>query len=299
GGGGGVGQLPAQPQNVQASDGAYPDKIRITWKAVSGAKTYRIYFSKTGLAGSFTQIAEVPSGTTSYDDTRATLTMCTEYWYAVSAWNDVGEGPLSVADSGYLGGTLEQVKTDKIKVTVTPSGTDANKATVKLEWEAVKDAAKFGVDYEIWRRVPAEISRKIGVAPSTTYEDTVEIGRTYYYKIRAVSSYSCITPGPFSGEVEVVVACNPAPPAHVTATKSGAQITVSWDPVTGAQKYQIYRSTSADGVYTYVGETTGTSYTDSPPIPSPGSVTYYYKVKTCVACGCGGLSGASNGVTLP
>ncbi|MGC8963586.1 MAG: fibronectin type III domain-containing protein [Candidatus Bipolaricaulaceae bacterium] len=299
GGGGGVGQLPAQPQNVQASDGAYPDKIRITWKAVSGAKTYRIYFSETGLAGSFTQIAEVPSGTTSYDDTRATLTMCTEYWYAVSAWNDVGEGPLSVADSGYLGGTLEQVKTDKIKVTVTPSGTDANKATVKLEWEAVKDAAKFGVDYEIWRRVPAEISRKIGVAPSTTYEDTVEIGRTYYYKIRAVSSYSCITPGPFSGEVEVVVACNPAPPAHVTATESGAQITVSWDPVTGAQKYQIYRSTSADGVYTYVGEATSTTYTDSPPLPPSGTVTYYYKVKTCVACGCGGLSGASNGVTLP
>ncbi len=298
GGGGGVGQLPAQPQNVQASDGAFPDKIRITWRAVSGAKTYRVYFSPTGVAGTFAQIAEVPSGTTSYDDTRAALQMCTEYWYAVSAWNEVGEGPLSVADSGYLGGTLEQVKTDKIKVTVTPSSTNANQAQVKLEWEAVKDATKFNVYYEIWRRVPADVSKKVGQETDLAYEETVEIGRTYYYKIRACSTYSCIPCGPFSGEVEVVVACNPAPPTNVTATKSGAQVTVSWEAVSGAQKYQVYRSTSATGTYTYIGETTGTSFTDSPPLPSSGQVTYYYKVKTCVACGCGGLSAASNGVTF-
>jgi fibronectin type 3 domain-containing protein len=96
----------------------------------------------------------------------------------------------------------------------------------------------------------------------------------------------------------VVVACNPAPPTDVTATKSGYQVTVSWTAVSGAQKYQIYRSTSATGTYVYVGESTSTSYEDSPPLPSSGSVTYYYKVKTCVACGCGGLSGASNGVTF-
>jgi hypothetical protein len=239
----------------------------------------------------------VPSGTTSYDDTTVTV-LCQEYWYAVSAWNDAGEGPLSVPDSGYLGGTLEQVKTDKIKVTVTPSGTDATKATVKLEWDAVKDATKFGVYYEIWRRAPAEVSTKIATTNATSYEDTVEIGKTYYYKIRACSTYSCILCGPYSGEVTVVVACNPAPPTTVTATKSGNQVTVSWTAVTGAQKYQIYRSTSATGTYAYAGESTGTSYTDSPPLPSSGSVTYYYKVKTCVACGCGGLSEASSGVTF-
>jgi len=172
------------------------------------------------------------------------------------------------------------------------------KATVKLEWDAVKDATKFGVYYEIWRRAPAEVSTKIATTTATSYEDTVEIGKTYYYKIRACSTYSCILCGPYSGEVTVVVACNPAPPTTVTATKSGDQVLVSWTAVSGAQKYQIYRSTSATGTYVYVGESTGTSYTDTPPLPSSGSVTYYYKVKTCVACGCGGLSGASNGVTF-
>lgn len=299
GGGGGGTQLPGQVRGVSASDGTYPDKIRITWNSVSGAKTYRVYRSPTGVEGTFSQIAEVPSGTTSYDDTTID-DLCDEYWYAVSAWNDAGEGPLSVPDSGYLGGTLEQVKTDKIKVTVTPSGTDATEATVKLVWDAVKDATKFGVYYEIWRRAPAEVSMKIATTTATSYEDTVEIGKTYYYKIRACSTYSCILCGPYSGEVTVVVACNPAPPTNVTATKSGNQVIVSWTAVNGAQKYQIYRSTSATGTYVYVGESpsTSTSYTDSPPLPSSGSVTYYYKVKTCVACGCGGLSGASNGVTF-
>jgi hypothetical protein len=127
GGGGGGTQLPGQVRGVSASDGTYPDKIRITWNSVSGAKTYRVYRSPTGVEGTFSQIAEVPSGTTSYDDTTVT-DLCQEYWYAVSAWNDAGEGPLSVPDSGYLGGTLEQVKTDKIKVTVTPSGTDATES---------------------------------------------------------------------------------------------------------------------------------------------------------------------------
>jgi len=298
GGGGGGAQLPGQVSGVSASDGTYYDKIRITWNSVSGARTYRVYRSTTGVEGTFSQIAEVPSGTTSYDDTTIT-TLCQEYWYAVSAWNDAGEGPLSVPDSGYLGGTLEQVKTDKIKVTVTPSSTDATEATVKLEWEAVKDATKLGVYYEIWRRAPATISTKIAETTNTNYEDTVEIGKTYYYKIRACSTYECILCGPFSGEVTVVVACNPAPPTNVTATKSDTtKVTVSWSAVNGAQKYQVYRSTSATGAYTYIGETTGTSYTDEPPIPSSGSVTYYYKVKTCVACGCGGLSAASNGVTF-
>lgn len=297
GGGGGGAALPAQPRNVAASDGTYYDRIRVTWEGVSGAKTYRVYFSTTGLVGSFVQIAEVPSTTTSYDDARASLALCQEYWYAVSAWNEVGEGPLSVPDSGYRGGTLEAVKTEKIKYSITY--TSATQATVTLTWEAVKDADKFGVQYEMWRRVPGDYSRRIATVADTTWTDTVEINRTYYYKIRATSSHSCILPGPFSGEVEVVVACNPAPPALVTAAKSGTQVLVSWSAVSGAASYQVYRSTSKDGAYTFVAETNAISYTDSPPVPSTGTVTYYYKVKTCVSCGCGGLSSASEGVTLP
>lgn len=296
GGGGGGDQAPGQVQGVSASDGTYYDKIRITWNSVSGATTYRVYYQTQ--SGTFIQLAEVPSGTTSYDDARTAITMCQEVWYAVSAWNDAGEGPLSVPDSGYKGGTLQAVDASKVETTITPSSTNANEATVKLEWEAVKDADKLGAVYEIWR-LDIGTYQKVGQTESTTFLDTVALGRTYRYKIRTCSDFPCITCAPFSGEIQISVACNPTPPSNISANKSGNQVTVSWSAVTGAQKYQVFRSTQADGTYTYVGDAEATanpSYTDSPPIPSSGTVTYYYKVKTCVACGCGPLSSPSDGV---
>ncbi|MBC7109295.1 MAG: hypothetical protein H5T41_11050, partial [Methanomassiliicoccales archaeon] len=304
GGGGGGDQAPGQVQGVSASDGTYYDKIRITWNSVSGAKTYRVYFSETGVADTFTQLAEVPSGTTSYDDTRTKIGnqdfgMCKKVWYAVSAWNDAGEGPLSVPDSGYKGGTLQAVDASKVETTVTP--VSATQATVKLEWEAVKDADKLGAVYEIWR-LDIGTYQKVGQTASTTFLDTVELGRTYRYKIRTCSDLPCITCAPFSGEIQISVACNPTPPSKVTAEKitedSQAKIKITWPRVEGATSYQVYRSTSEDGAYTFVqtvadpGSGDNVEYKDTP----PSSGTYYYKVKTCVACGCGPLSSPSDGV---
>ncbi len=295
GGGGGTGQLPAQPQNVRASDGTDKEKIVVTWSSVTGADRYEVWRSTTGNDADFTRYGETTA--TSFQDTAPT--MCQVYWYRVRAGNAAGWGPDSVADSGYRGGTLEQVNTSKIKVTVTPA--TATTADVKLEWEAVKDATLFDVRYEIWRRGPAGAAALVHTTAALgtlTWTDTGRpLGTTFYYKIRAVSTYSCIVAGPFSGEVTATVACNPTPPATVTATKQSANsIKVDWSEVTGATGYEVYRSTSATGAYTKVhGPTSELTYTDTG-LPAG---TYYYKVKTCVACGCGGLSAASNGVTVP
>lgn len=317
GGGGGTPGLPAQPWNVAASDGAYADKIRVTWSSVSGARRYEIWKSDTD-TGTFTQLGETTG--TSYDDTSTTL--CQEWWYKVRACNEAGCGPDSVADSGYRGGTLEQVNTSKVKVTVTP--VSKTTADVKLEWEAVKDATLFDVRYEIWRRGTAGASalvHKTDAAGDLTWTDEdCPLGTTFYYKIRAVSTYRnliqppgtecpacglCILPGPFSGEVTATIACNPTPPGgtiNAEWSNSESKVYVSWTAVTGATGYEVYRATSPTGSYTKVGEVLSsppeqpaTTYTDTG-LPAG---TYYYKVKTCVACGCGGLSAASNAVTIP
>ncbi|MCR4392686.1 MAG: hypothetical protein NUV94_08035, partial [Candidatus Acetothermia bacterium] len=109
GGGGGGGAVPGQVKSVAASDGTYTDKIRVTWSGVTGATSYAVYRSETGNEGTFTQIAETT--TTSYDDTSTTLDPCWDYWYAVSAWNAAGEGPLSVPDPGYRGTKVTGVPT--------------------------------------------------------------------------------------------------------------------------------------------------------------------------------------------
>jgi fibronectin type 3 domain-containing protein len=297
GGGGGTGDLPGQPQNVTASDGTDKEKIVVTWSSVSGATRYEIWRCITGNDDDFVRYGETT--TTSFNDT--VQTMCEVFWYRVRAGNAVGWGPDSVADSGYRGGTLEQVNASKVEVTVTPA-TDTT-ANVTLEWEAVKDATLFNVRYEIWRRGTAgalTLVHTTGVGSLAWTDEGLPFGTTYYYKIRAVSTFGCIVAGPFSGEVQVTVACNPAAPTGVNAEPlADNDIKISWSAVNGAT-YEVYRATGTTGSYVKIGSTTLSSFIDRPPGPVPPStsVTYYYKVKTCMACGCGGLSAASNGVTI-
>ena len=63
-------------------------------------------------------------------------------------------------------------------------------------------------------------------------------------------------------------------PTGVTASVDGSSILISWQSVSGATKYKIYRSSSANGSYSLIGESSTTSYRDN----SPVSGYNYYKV---------------------
>ena len=54
--------------------------------------------------------------------------------------------------------------------------------------------------------------------------------------------------------------------------------TLKWNAVSGAAKYEVYRSTSRSGTYTKYSTQTSTSYTNSSYLTS--GTTYYYKVRT-------------------
>ena len=63
-------------------------------------------------------------------------------------------------------------------------------------------------------------------------------------------------------------------PTGVTASVDGSSILISWQSVSGATKYKIYRSSSANGSYSLIGESSTNSYRDN----SPVSGYNYYKV---------------------
>jgi len=68
-------------------------------------------------------------------------------------------------------------------------------------------------------------------------------------------------------------------PTGVAATQgtTTAGITVTWNAVSGAANYRVYRSTSADGLYYRIfPDATTTSWTDT---SISASVNYYYKVQ--------------------
>ncbi|GMA59818.1 penicillin-binding protein [Alicyclobacillus fastidiosus] len=65
-----------------------------------------------------------------------------------------------------------------------------------------------------------------------------------------------------------------AAPSQIQGHIQGTSVVLSWKPVTSALHYAIYRSTSANGSYVEVGNTSATSFTDSH-LPKGADVVYY------------------------
>ena len=75
-------------------------------------------------------------------------------------------------------------------------------------------------------------------------------------------------------------------PAVTGGNDSQGRPTLKWNAVSGAAKYEVYRSYSENGTYTKYSTTTGTSYTNTGYIENGN--TYYYKVRALDAKGTAG-----------
>ena len=167
-----------------------------------------------------------------------------------------------------------------IPTPTTPTSTTvsvASASSVKISWTKAAD-----VDgYEIYQATSKSGSYKlVKTTTSTSYTQTsLNAGTTYYYKVRSYktidgqtvySDYTTIT----SKKLTVPT------PTKVKLTNSSANsVKVSWDKVTNASGYQIYRATSKNGSYKNVKTVTSgstISYTDK---SLTNNKTYYYKVR--------------------
>jgi len=83
--------------NVQASDGTFTDRIRITWAASTWATSYTVYRA-TSTSRRATKVAIGTTTDTSYDDTTASAGVT---YYYVTATNAYGESGFSTYDTGY------------------------------------------------------------------------------------------------------------------------------------------------------------------------------------------------------
>lgn len=117
---------------------------------------------------------------------------------------------------------------------------------------------------------------QIANVTSTTYKDT---GRnsssSYYYKVRAYKTVNGKKVyGSYSNVAYVSSTLKKTENVKVTNLLSGRR--VSWSGVANASKYNVYRSTSKNGEYKYIGSSTTLSFTDT---TASSSKTYYYRVR--------------------
>ncbi|MEZ5581766.1 MAG: DUF4215 domain-containing protein [Candidatus Competibacteraceae bacterium] len=154
--------IPAAPTGVSATDGTYPDRVRITWNPVAGTTYYAV------LSGS---LIDTTLGT-SFDHTPSTpglgLFPNSVYEYSVQACNSVDCSDPSSSDTGFA-----QLNP--------PTGVTAGsvcEGDVLLSWQPVPGAISV-IYYDIYRD-----GSYIHTTPSTSYLDMPGVG-FYDYEVRS------------------------------------------------------------------------------------------------------------------
>ena len=168
-------RMPATPVNVQASDGAFTDKIQITWNAVTGVTSYELY-RYIDSVGPPNHVAD-PTGTT-YNDTAPSPGRT--YWYWVKACGANHCSELSENNDGW-------------RSIIAPGNVQASDGTyldkVAISWNLVGAAASYRVN-----RADSEAGTKtqIGSPSTNNFDDTTALpGRMYYYWISSCNWSKC------------------------------------------------------------------------------------------------------------
>lgn len=267
--------VPAATKVKKAVSSGY-NSVTITWSKVKGNASdgyvsgYAVYRS-TSKDGKYKKIATIKSGSTQkYKDTN--LSTGTKYYYKVKAYCKVsGKNVWSAASNVKSAKPIPAApKISKIS--------SKNYNTLEITWSKVKGAS----GYKIYRSTKKDGDYtqvgKVKSGSTTSYQDTgLKTGKKYYYQVRA---YTTNKKGKNINSNYSSVKAGTARPEKVTGLKATPQnanrIVLTWNAVSGAKSYTVYRSTTADGTYKAIKKgITDTTYTNK---KLTSGTTYYYKV---------------------
>ncbi len=301
--GGGSGTLPAPKGFTLSQTDTY---VKLSWNAVSGAYGYLLgkaepsddeykYLAETT---STTYLDyEVSSGTTYYyiiygDDAEGNVGGYSEKSITFTGDSGGGDNPGGGGDNPGGGGSSKPNTPSGLKASVSSS-------CIELTWNSVSNADY----YNIYRCGEANGSYAYLTSTNSSYYTDCNVisGVTYYYKVSAennngessLSSYvygKVTSSGGGGGGGDGGGgggATKPSAPTGLKATSQSSYIELTWNSVSDAVKYYIYRSTSSSGSYSLLDESYTTSYQDK--VVSAGT-TYYYKVSAVNYAGEGSKS---------
>lgn len=207
--------------------------IRLTWKPVPGAEGYSVYLKTSG---GWKNLG-VTRNTTA---TLGGLSAGTKYTYAVRAgWTKNGQVQWS---SVY---TIIDTATQ----TVAPSKIAAaqNTSAIKLAWTKCAGATGYRIYYYAGGKWNVALSTT--TATSHTFYG-LKAGAKYLFAVRPyiISGKNVI----WSGYTQYTTCTKPDAPVSKVTTPSSGKISLTWNPVNGADGYQVYYSLNG-GAYKLYG----------------------------------------------
>ena len=245
------------PVTAKADYWASTGKPYLKWTAVDGANRYYVYRSTTkdstySFLGSTANL--------NYTDSAANAG--TTYYYKIKA--GIVNGAKSASSAAIA------VTCRCARPVVKPSYVGAS-GKPYIYWSAVDGAGKYYVYRSTSKNGTYEY---IGYTAKTNYTDSKAVaGTTYYYKVKAISKVRSTANSSLSAAVAVTCRCA-RPSVKITTSNGDPKLT--WNAVTGASQYEVYRATSKNGTYTKMFTTSNLSYTNT---SAKAGTTYYYKVK--------------------
>ena len=224
---------PSAPTNLTATVNG--SNVNLTWDAVADATSYNVYRDGSLIAS--------PTTNAFTDTTLADGT----YLYEVSAVDDAGESTSKASVSATVNNEPPTAPTN-----LTAS---ANADNVNLTWNTVADATSYNVYRD---------SSLLESTTTNTFTDTALADGTYLYEVSAVDDA-----GESTSKASVSATINnepPAAPTNLSASVNADSVNLSWDEVSDATSYNVYRDSSliaspttnaftdtalADGTYLY------------------------------------------------
>ena len=259
-------------QNTSYSDAAQTNStatVKATAKSINSKSINVSSISNKGYTG------KVIKPKVTIKDGKKQLVQDKDYKLSYSNNKEVGTATVTIKGIGKYSGTKKvnfKILLNKVS-NISQTSRTTNK--IELTWDKVVGANGYRVYSSTSKDGEYE---SVGVVKGkNTYMNTdLSSGKIYYYKVRAYrkvgdknvySSYSA----PFIASTKCA-----APTVKVSTTNN--TVKVSWNKVSGASGYRVYKSISKDGKYEAIKTITSgktISYTDK---DVKAGKTYYYKV---------------------
>ncbi|MBO7179218.1 MAG: hypothetical protein J6V78_02645 [Clostridia bacterium] len=237
--------------------------IKITWLDTNTAdKKFYIYRKAPGET-SWKRIGTTT--TASYTDTK--VTNGTTYAYTVRTASNT-----NVSTYNTKGISSLYIETPTLK-----SLSTAKNGDVTVSWSAVKGIKGYYVYKSVnggsWARI-ANITN----TNTLSYKDTSakKSGETYTYTVRAYNgSYGSYYDT--KGLSTIFLTTPTVTVANDYTVEQGNSVKISWNSITGAKSYRVYRKTQADSTWTLLAENvTDKVYYDK---TATSGINYYYTVR--------------------
>ncbi len=266
--------------------------LRVSWTVDPNAAGY-IIKRATSAKGKYQKVGTVEGGSTKYYDDD-TVKAETTYYYMVQAYNR-NNGKKGY--SGY-GGTASGKTIKKTAITKIVNNS-SKKQTVS--WKKVNGVDGYVLYQSTAKNGKYKKVKTITSVNTTSYKATgLKAGVKYFYKVKTRKKVNGVVG--YGSASAAHSAWTPNKPAITSVQGStGTSLQIFWNPVGGAQSYDIYRSEAENGSYEKIASAAGTdvSYTDT---GLKMTQQYFYKIEANVkgykASGVSGMSAPLGGYPI-